>query len=124
MCCFVTRNDELLLAQRGVEPRLGEWALPGGFVELGETTEEAAVREMHEETALHVDGLRLIGVSTQPSRLTGAVSVLGYMVERWTGEPAAGSDVMGVRFFPKSAVPSFPFRAHRELFEIFQSLWR
>ena len=42
VCCLITRGDSLLLGQRAVEPCLGHWTLPGGFVELGETTEEAA----------------------------------------------------------------------------------
>ncbi len=50
-CCFVRRGaDELLFAQRAVQPCYGEWSLPGGFVELDETTEEAALRQLLEET--------------------------------------------------------------------------
>lgn len=121
-CCFVTRNGDLLLARRGVEPRLGEWALPGGFVETGETTEEAAAREMLEETGLRVVGMRLIGANTQPSPVTGAVVVLGYAIEQWEGEPRPGSDVTEVRFFPRDEMPTLPFSAQRELLAIFDSL--
>ena len=119
VCCFITHEGGILLARRGVEPRLGEWALPGGFVELGETTEEAGRREMLEETGLSIEGIRLIGVSTQPSRFTGAVMVLGYVVEHWEGDLTPGSDVLDLRFFPQAEMPPLPFRAHRELLDIF-----
>jgi ADP-ribose pyrophosphatase YjhB (NUDIX family) len=121
VCCVVARDDGILLAQRAVEPCFGEWALPGGFVELGETTEEAAVREMFEETSLRVSGLRLLGVSTQQSRFYGAVTVLGYAVGAWSGELKAGSDVMDLRFFPRPQRPALPFRAHTELLALFDA---
>jgi ADP-ribose pyrophosphatase YjhB (NUDIX family) len=121
VCCFVSRGDAILLARRAVEPCLGEWSLPGGFVELGETTEEAAVREMQEETGLHVAGLRLVGVSTQQSRFYGAVTVLGYAVKEWSGELQAHSDVMDLRFFAKRDRPPLPFRAHTELLALFDA---
>ena len=122
VCCFVTRGDALLLARRAVEPCLGEWSLPGGFVEIGETTEQAAVRELYEETGLRAGGLCLIGVTTQQSRIAGAVTVLGYAIEEWDGEPRAGSDAMDLRFFPHEERPLLPFKAHRELVDLFDGL--
>ncbi len=122
VCCFVTRADEILLGQRGVEPRRGYWGLPGGYVELGETAEEAALRELLEETELRGARPSLIGVSSQQSRFTGAVIVLGYIIEQWEGDPRPGSDVTAVRFFPKAQLPRLPFRAHRELYAIFDAI--
>lgn len=121
VCCFVTRNGELLLGQRGVDPCRGEWALPGGFMELGETTEEAVARELYEETGLEAEGLRLVGVSTQQNPINGAVTVLGYAVESWRGHPKPGSDVTDLRFFPVAERPLLPFRAHRELTALFDA---
>lgn len=122
VCCFIADGDKLLLAQRGVEPCLGDWTLPGGFVELGETTEEAIVREMREETTLEIGDLRLIGVSTQQSRFYGAVTVLGYRVGEWTGAARACSDVLDLRFFARDERPPMPFQAHRELLAIYDGL--
>ena len=122
VCCFVSRDDELLLAQRAIEPCLGMWALPGGFIELGETSEEAAVREMQEETGLEVKNLRLLGVSTQQSRYYGGVTVLGYLVQEWHGEPRPDSDAMDLRFFSKADRPPLPFTAHVELLKLFDAL--
>ncbi|MCX5769878.1 MAG: NUDIX hydrolase [Candidatus Hydrogenedentes bacterium] len=122
VCCFITRDDSLLLAQRAVEPCVGEWTLPGGFVEIGETTEEAVVREMREETTLEIASLRLVGVSTQQSRFYGAVTVLGYYVGEWSGTLQPCSDVLDLRFFSRENRPPMPFQAHRELVAMFDSL--
>lgn len=58
----------VVLIRRGNEPFEGRWALPGGFVEVGETVEEAAVREAEEETGLEVEIERLVGVYSEPDR--------------------------------------------------------
>lgn len=121
VCAFITRGDELLLVQRAVEPCRGMWSLPGGFVELGETTEDALVREMREETALEVRALRLIGVSTQHSLHYGGVMVLGYAVDDWAGEPHADSDALDIQFFARDKRPPLPFTAHRELLALFDA---
>ena len=70
-CVVFGLDDEdlkILLIQRGLEPFKGQWALPGGFVDVGETVEEAAVREMREETGLDVQLERLVGVYSDPER--------------------------------------------------------
>jgi len=121
VCCFVAEDSRLLLARRAVEPCRGEWSLPGGFVELGESTEEAAARELHEETGLRVGAVRLVGVSTQQSRHYGAVTVLGYAVEEWDGVLQAGSDVSELRFFGPGERPLLPFTTHRELTALFDA---
>jgi len=124
-CCFVRRNaDELLFARRAVEPCRGKWTLPGGFVELGETTEEAALRELHEETNLRASQVQLIGVSTQQSPTTGAVMVLGYLVVDWDGEETMrpDTDADALQFFRKEERPPVPFAAHRDLLALFDAL--
>lgn len=121
-CCFVRRApDELLFAQRAVHPAKGEWTLPGGFLELGETTEEGALRELREETNLRADRVRLIGVSTKQSPVSGAIMVLGYLIEDWQGEEdmRPDTDAMALRFFKKHERPQLPFPAHRELLELY-----
>lgn len=122
VCGLIVRGDELLLVQRAVEPCRGQWSLPGGFIELGETTEEALVREIREETALDVHKLRLIGVSTQNSLHYGGVTVLGYAVEEWSGVPHPDSDALDIRFYARDERPPLPFPAHRELLAIFDGL--
>jgi len=120
-CCFVSLNGGLLLVQRAVEPCLGQWALPGGFVELGETTEEAALRELKEETGLIGREPRLVGVRTEPSRLTGYVVVLGYRVLEWEGTPTPGSDALSIEFFLRGERPPLAFDAHRKLAALYDA---
>ncbi len=61
-------DGEIILIKRGVEPFKGSWALPGGGVEIGETVEQAAVREAKEETGLDVQLDKIIGVYSDPGR--------------------------------------------------------
>ena len=71
MSDMVIRDEEgrILLIRRGRSPFEGKWALPGGFLDVGEeTVEECAVREAEEETGLHVEIDRLLGVWSKPGR--------------------------------------------------------
>lgn len=61
-------DGEIVLIKRGHEPFAGQWAIPGGFVEYGETVEEAAVREANEETGLDIRLEKLVGVYSDPAR--------------------------------------------------------
>lgn len=121
-CCFVSRGDgELLFARRAVEPCRGGWSLPGGFIELGETPEEAALRELREETNLRATRARLLGVSTRQSPISGAIMVLGYVVEDWEGEDEMrpDSDALALGFFARGARPELSFSVHRELLALY-----
>jgi ADP-ribose pyrophosphatase YjhB (NUDIX family) len=111
----VREGDKILFVQRAIEPRKGFWTLPGGFVELDESTEEAALRELEEETALIGRGTRLIGASTRQSKLAGAVVVIGYAVEEWEGSPVAATDAMDFGFFGRDERPEIAFETHVEL---------
>ena len=120
-CCFLTNESkELLLVQRSIEPRKGLWTLPGGFVEVNETTEEAALRELEEETGLTGHGTKLLGVSTRSSKL-GGIIVLGYHVEHWQGEMVAMTDAMDLGFFSKEDRPPIAFEVHQELIAIYDA---
>jgi 8-oxo-dGTP diphosphatase len=66
--CVVFHNGSVVLIRRAYEPFKGWYALPGGFVEVGETVEDACRRETREETGLVVEDLRLIGVYSDPAR--------------------------------------------------------
>lgn len=121
-CCFVVdASGRLLFAQRAVEPAKGRWTLPGGFVELGETTEEAALRELEEETGLRGRIGELVGVSTKQSPLSGAIMVLGYLVVDWEGELTPATDVSDLRFYALEERPELPFAAHRDLVALFDA---
>lgn len=65
---IVYPDGDVVLIKRANEPFKGSWAIPGGFVEIGETVEQAASREAKEETGLDVDLIRLVGVYSDPTR--------------------------------------------------------
>lgn len=104
------RNDEVLLIQRGKPPREGEWSLPGGRIEWGETAAAAALRELAEETGIEAELVGLIDVvdgifAARQSGEVWAHYVLVDYAARWlSGEPTAGDDAKAARFVPVSAL--------------------
>ena len=58
----VLRDDQVLMIRRGREPRMGQWSIPGGKQELGETWQETAIREVREETGVEIDVLGIVDV--------------------------------------------------------------
>jgi ADP-ribose pyrophosphatase YjhB (NUDIX family) len=95
------RQDRVLLIKRGRPPAAGEWSLPGGAQELGETAEEAARRELLEETGLAVGALTLIAhVDSihydEAGRVQYHYTILDFCCEYAGGEARAGGDVSDV----------------------------
>ncbi len=107
-------KEEILLVKRGVEPGMGKWALPSGFIEIEETPEEACLRELNEETGLEGEILRLVGVYSQESQVYEKVLIIGYEV-RARGHLSPGSDSLMAAFFPLDEIPEIAFSSHREL---------
>jgi len=93
-CVIFDAEAHVLLIRRGHEPYAGSHALPGGFVEIGETVENACRREALEETGIKVDMLRLVGVYSDPARdpRGHTVSVAFVTVLPRAIAPRAGSD--------------------------------
>ncbi len=114
---FVRNADgEVLLVRRGVEPGLGQWGLPSGFMEIDETSEEACLRELHEETGLSGRIVKLMGVYAQDSVRYKKVVIIGYQVEA-EGTPSPGSDTTETRFFLPDRLPDIAFSSHRAMIE-------
>ncbi|MBP7865143.1 MAG: NUDIX hydrolase [Acidobacteria bacterium] len=82
------------------------WALPGGFVDVGETVEAAAAREALEETGLQVRDLRLLGVYSDPARDPRGHTVSVVFAATADGEAHAGDDAGDARFFETVHLPS------------------
>lgn len=98
---FTTRDEKpsVVLVQRGNEPFLGRWALPGGFVEIDEDLPEAASRELREETGLEVPptGLTQLGAYGTPGRdpRMRVVSIVYWAYRSELDDPIGGSDAAG-----------------------------
>ena len=108
----VWRNDKLLLIQRGKEPRKGQWSLPGGMQELGETTREAAVREVREETNLDIEVTHLLDVvdtiqHDDDGRVRMQYVLIDYAAEWRARDAVAGSDAMGARWVNPDELPEY-----------------
>ncbi len=98
------RPDVPIVLIRRKNPPHG-WALPGGFVDVGETLEHAAVREAEEETALRVTLKLLLGCYSDPARdPRGHTASVVYVAEA-EGEPRAQDDAAGVAIFSPEALP-------------------
>lgn len=108
----VSGEPRVLLVRRGNEPYAGEWALPGGFVDEGERPEDAARRELAEETGLAFGGrLVLVGVYGEPGRDPRGWTVSVSYLARVTGEldVRGGDDAAEARWFPVGALPRLAF---------------
>lgn len=91
------REGEVLLIRRGKPPRMGEWSIPGGGQEFGETIAAAALRELAEETGVEAQLLGLIEVIDDIG--DGRHNLLVDFAARWlSGEPVAGDDAVEARF--------------------------
>lgn len=115
----IVDRGRTLLIRRGSEPLLGEWSIPGGTLELGETLEEGVARELLEETGMAVRVLDLIEVfdriyfkpdatsqlSKNPPRFHYVIA--DYLCEVISGEPRAGSDVTDVAFSREDELAGF-----------------
>lgn len=100
---IVWRGDDVLLIRRGKAPLLGQWSIPGGRIEWGETARAAAVREVLEETGCTIEIVALCDVVD--SLLEGGHAVLVDFTARWlSGEPRAGDDAAAARFVPYAGI--------------------
>jgi 8-oxo-dGTP diphosphatase len=98
-CVVFDGRGRVLLIRRGHPPFEGQYALPGSFVEIGETVEAACRRELKEETGVDVRDLKLVGVYSDPKRDPRAHTCsVAYLTYVDSAEPAAGDDAAGAEW--------------------------
>jgi ADP-ribose pyrophosphatase YjhB (NUDIX family) len=98
----VTDRGELVLLRRGIEPGYGSWAQPGGFLEVDETVNQAAIRETFEETGLLIEPGEIIGLYT---RLEAAVVTIAFEARVVGGAAIVTPEALEVRPFAPEEVP-------------------
>ena len=101
---IIFRQDSVLLVKRGKEPAYGKWSIPGGAVHLGETLENAIIREVREETCLEVRPIQLAKVVDRISRdEEGSIRyhfvIVDFLCEVLNGEPKPCSDAADIGYF-------------------------
>ena len=112
--CVVERKGRTLLVQRGIPTGYGLWSLPGGYVDRGELGEDAAAREVYEETGLEVVTAGLIGVFSQAQH---PVVVVAYSANETGGELMAGPECLDVGFFALDTLPPLAFPRDAEIIQ-------
>jgi ADP-ribose pyrophosphatase YjhB (NUDIX family) len=110
-------GNSILLVKRGIEPRKGWWALPGGFVDEGEGHEEGGIREVKEETGIIVTLERLL--ASIPLRRKNEVLNF-YVGTAIGGELTTSNETLEVKYFPLDQLPEVAFPSHQKAIE----MWR
>jgi len=108
----VFKGNTVLLVRRGKEPAYGEWSLPGGLAELGETLEQALRREILEETGIRVLVKDLVAaldrvILDREGKIEYHYILLDFLCEWESGEPAAASDAMDCAFVGLDDLPRY-----------------
>jgi 8-oxo-dGTP diphosphatase len=109
---IIVHEGKILLEKRKNAPGKGKWSVPGGLVELGESIEQAVIREVREETGLEVEEPRLIDVVDDVSLdEKGAVKyhfvIVDYVINVMRGVPKAASDAEDLKWVPFSGVEAY-----------------
>jgi len=119
---IAVRDKRFLLIKRGIPPRKGDWGSPSGFIESGETAEEACLRELKEETGISGQVVKLVGVvRIEDKEVYGDMLAVMYLVKVDDGEIAAGDEVEEAGFFDIDELPDYFARRFGKLLEDIQN---
>ena len=111
--CIIDVDGTIVLVKRRNPPH--GWALPGGFVDEGETVEQAVIREMKEETDLELEELRQFKVYSDPKRDPRGHTVSVVFTSTGVGELKAQDDAMEIGLFTETTLPDEIAFDHREI---------
>ena len=103
---IVSHEENILMVKRDIEPMMGRWSFPSGYVDRGEVVEEAAVREVREETNVEVELDRLLGVYSSRG---APVVLVAFAASVQGGTAEAGDETQAVGWFPVEELPQLPF---------------
>ena len=117
---IVPKNNQILFVRRAFEPAKGCWSLPGGFLELGETLEEGALRELKEETNLKGEVSKLLCTCSHFNSIFGDILLIGLQIkiENWDNLKA-GDDAYDATFFDINKCPELAFECHQKIFNYY-----
>ena len=109
-----------LLVKRAFEPAKDCWSLPGGFLELGETPDIGAKRELKEETNLNGEVIKLLGHCSHFNSMFGDILLLGLImkINSWDNL-YPGDDASEAKLFKINDCPIFAFECHQKIFEMY-----
>ena len=116
---LVTVDGKLVMVRRGVEPAVGRWAFPSGYVDQGEAVEDAAVREVKEETGLDVLISAFVGLY---SRSGSPVVLAVYSADVVGGSLRPGGDARDAALFSPDELPTLPFPHDEQIISDWRSL--
>jgi len=116
------KNKRFLLVKRGISPKKGTWASPAGFIEIGETPEEACLRELKEETGVSGEIVKLIGVARrEDSEIYGDMLIVKYLVKVKSGKLTPGDEIESVSFFEIAELPDYYVNIYKQVIEEIQN---
>ena len=119
--CVVERQGAVLMIKRNNQVGFGLWSMPGGYVDRGEVVEEAAAREVEEETGLQVEVQRLVGLFSEAGH---PVIVVAFAARETGGRLAAGPEALDIGFFPLDDLPEMAFPRDQLILDRWQGMRR
>ncbi len=116
---IVVSDRKVLLVKRGRKPYKGMWCLPTGFAETGESIEEAAVRELEEETGIKGSIGTFMDVDSSANYFYGDLLFITFEIEMTGGKLTTGSDCSAVKYFPIEKVPKLAFDPNKKAIDAY-----
>jgi len=116
------RDKDFLLIKRGIPPKKGVWASPSGFIEIGETAEQACLRELKEETGVSGEIVKLVGVVRREDKeIYGDMLIVKYLVKVRNEELNPGTEAEDAKFFSVDELPGYYLELFKDVIDEVQN---